>query len=100
VKPDSWREMTTAVRLRNGTTYPYGFGWFIHKWSGRPVLEHGGYGSGFTAHLSRRLGDDELAVGVLCNRSQIPLDKIARNIMALYEPELALGQTPVEDNKP
>lgn len=92
LKPDSWREMTTAVQLSSGKTHPYGFGWFIEEWGGKHVLEHGGLGSGFTAQLSRRLGDDELAVAILCNRVEIPLGKIARNIMAIYEPELALNE--------
>jgi len=100
LKPDSWREMTTAVRLSSGKTYPYGFGWLIDEWGGKQVLGHGGFGSGFTAQLSRRLGDDELAVAVLCNRFGIRLGKIARNIMAIYEPELALNEKPIEDKEP
>jgi CubicO group peptidase (beta-lactamase class C family) len=100
LKPDSWREMTTAVRLSSGKAYPYGFGWFVDEWSGKQVLEHGGFGSGFTAQLSRRSGDDELAVAILCNRVGIPLGKMARDIMAIYEPELALNEKPIEDNEP
>jgi CubicO group peptidase (beta-lactamase class C family) len=100
LKPDSWREMTTAVRLISGKAYPYGFGWYIDDWNGKPVLEHGGYGSGFSAQLSRRLGDDELAVAVLCNRVRVRLGKITRDIMAIYEPELALNEKPIEDKDP
>jgi CubicO group peptidase (beta-lactamase class C family) len=100
LKPDSWREMTTAVRLTSGKAYPYSFGWFIDDWNGKPVLEHGGYGSGFSAQLSRRLSDDEVAVAVLCNRVRVHLGKIARDIMAMYEPELALNQKPIEDKEP
>jgi CubicO group peptidase (beta-lactamase class C family) len=100
LKPDSWREMTTAVRLTSGKAYPYGFGWFIDEWNGKPVLQHGGYGSGFTAQLSRRPGDNELAVAVLCNRVGIRLGKIARDIMAMYEHELAPNEKPIEDKEP
>jgi CubicO group peptidase (beta-lactamase class C family) len=100
LKPDSWREMTTAVRLNSGKAYPYGFGWFIDEWGGKQVLEHGGFGSGFTAQLSRRVGDDELAVAVLCNRVGIPLGKMTRDIMAIYEPELAVSEKPIEDKEP
>jgi CubicO group peptidase (beta-lactamase class C family) len=100
LKPNSWHEMTTAVRLSSGKTYPYGFGWLIDEWGGKPVLGHGGFGSGFTAQLSRRLGDDELAVAVLCNRVGIRLGKITREIMAIYEPELALNEEPIEDKEP
>jgi len=59
-----------------------------------------GFGSGFTVQLSRRLGDDELAVAVLCNRVGIRLGKMARDIMAIYEPELALNEKPIEDKEP
>jgi hypothetical protein len=100
LKPDSWREITNAVRLGGGKTYPYGFGWFIDEWNGKRVLQHGGFGSGFTAQLSCRLGDDELAVAVLCNRVGIRLGKIARDIMAMYEPELAPNEKPIEDKEP
>jgi CubicO group peptidase (beta-lactamase class C family) len=100
LKPDSWREITSAVRLSSGKTYPYGFGWFIDEWNGKPVLQHGGYGSGFTAQLSRRLGGNELAVAVLCNRVGIRLGKIARDIMAMYEHELAPNEKPIEDKEP
>jgi len=92
--------MTTAVRLSSGKTYPYGFGWFIDEWGGNLVLEHGGFGSGFTAQLSRRVGTDELAVAVLCNRVGVRLGKINREIMAIYEPELALSEKPIEDKEP
>jgi len=100
LKPDSWAEMTTAVRLSSGKTYPYGFGWFINEWGGKHVLEHGDFGSGFTAQLSRRLGDNELAVALLCNRVGIRLGRMARDIMAIYEPELALNEKPIADTGP
>ena len=100
LKPDSWREMTTGVRLNSGKAYPYGFGWFIDEWGGKQVLEHGGFGSGFTAQLSRRVGDDELAVAVLCNRVGTPLGEMTRDIMAIYEPELAVSEKPIEDKEP
>jgi CubicO group peptidase (beta-lactamase class C family) len=100
LKPGSWQEMTTAVRLTSDKTYPYGFGWFIDEWGGKQVLSHGGFGSGFTAQLSRRLGDDELAVGILCNNVGIRLGKIARDIMAIYEPELALIEKTIENREP
>jgi hypothetical protein len=46
------------------------------------------------------VGDDELAVAVLCNRVGIPLGKMTRDIMAIYEPEFAVSEKPIEDKEP
>ena len=96
LKPESWREMTTPVQLTSGKTYPYGFGWFTDEWNGKPILEHGGAWQGFTSQLSRRIGDDELAVVVLTNRAGGRPWTIARGIMAIYEPDLAEREPPVD----
>jgi CubicO group peptidase (beta-lactamase class C family) len=100
LKAESWREMTTPVRLNSGKTFPYGFGLFIDDWNGKKVIDHGGAWQGFTAQLARRLGDDELAVAVLSNREGADSDLIARGVMALYEPELARDDHAIEDKEP
>jgi CubicO group peptidase (beta-lactamase class C family) len=94
LKPESWREMTTPVHLTSGKTYPYGFGWYTDEWNGKPILQHGGAWQGFTSQLSRRIGDDELAVVVLTNRAGARPGTIARGIMAIYEPDLAEREPP------
>jgi CubicO group peptidase (beta-lactamase class C family) len=98
--PASWREMTTPVRLQSGKSFPYGFGLFLDAWNGSKVIDHGGAWQGFTAQLARRLGDDELAVAVLANCDGADSDKIARGVMALYEPDLARNDDPIEDKEP
>jgi CubicO group peptidase (beta-lactamase class C family) len=92
--------MTTPVRLTSGRTYPYGFGWSIEEWGGKAVLEHGGAWQGFTSQLSRRVGEDEMAVVVLANRAGGRPWTIARGIMAIYEPELAERNEPIDDKEP
>jgi len=54
VKRLSYEQMWTPVRLNDGTTVPYGFGWRISKTdSGRRILEHGGAWQGFASYIVR-----------------------------------------------
>jgi hypothetical protein len=47
------QEMWMPVRLNNGTTEPYGFGWHVDSWNGQRRLWHGGGIPGFTSHYVR-----------------------------------------------
>lgn len=101
LKPESWRAMTSPVKLNSGKTYPYGFGLAVSDWNGRKVIDHGGAWQGFTAHLARRVGEGELAVAVLSNRAGADSGKIARGVMGLYEPEVAVRPfNPIDDPDP
>lgn len=51
VKTTTLREAFTPVKLKNGTTYPYGFGWFID--STGQVLSHTGSWTGFLNEIVR-----------------------------------------------
>jgi CubicO group peptidase (beta-lactamase class C family) len=85
----SYGQMWTPVRLNNGTTAPYGFGWRIAKSdSGHRVLEHGGAWQGFASYIAR-YPDDRLCVAVLCNRAGARATYIARRIAGFYVPALA-----------
>ncbi len=69
-------QIWTPVKLNNGTTAPYGFGWRIAKTdSGHGMLEHGGAWQGFASYIVR-YPEDRLTVAVLCKRvrSAIKLD--------------------------
>ena len=48
--------MWTPVRLNNGTTHPYGFGWFLEPWQGHANIGHSGSTSVFppACNVSRR----------------------------------------------
>jgi hypothetical protein len=50
LKPESWRLMTTPVRLANGKTKDYGCGLHVLQRDGETVLRHGGSISGFLAY--------------------------------------------------
>jgi CubicO group peptidase (beta-lactamase class C family) len=101
LKPESWRAMTTPVQLNSGKTYPYGFGLAISDWNGKKVIDHGGAWQGFTAHLARHVGEGEIAVAILSNRAGADSGAIARGVMGLYEPEVAVRAfSPIDDPEP
>ncbi|HEY5766342.1 MAG TPA: serine hydrolase [Candidatus Udaeobacter sp.] len=85
----SYDQMWTPVKLNNGTTAAYGFGWRIAKTdSGHRVLEHGGAWQGFSSYIVR-YPEDGLSVAVLCNRAGASASYIAKRIAGLYVPSVA-----------
>jgi CubicO group peptidase (beta-lactamase class C family) len=85
----SYEQMWSPVKLNNGNTAPYGFGWRIAKTdSGHRMLEHGGAWQGFASYIAR-FPDDRLTVVALCNRAGASAGYIAKQIAGFYRPELA-----------
>ena len=70
MKPASYREMETEVRLKNGLGTGYGLGVDIAKEAGHRAVEHTGEVSGFTA-ANVVFPDDGVAVVVLTNQDAI-----------------------------
>jgi CubicO group peptidase (beta-lactamase class C family) len=89
LKQSHLNEMWTPVKLANGRTEPYGFGWFLHNANGHRVIEHSGAWQGFHAHISRYI-DDKLTVIVLANLARAGTNEIANGIAAIEIPALAL----------
>ncbi|MGB8540882.1 MAG: serine hydrolase domain-containing protein [Candidatus Acidiferrales bacterium] len=89
LKKGSLDQMWSAVRLNDGKTAPYGFGWDVTEVNGRRLIEHGGAWQGFTTQISRYV-DDRFTVIVLTNldSEHSEPDKIAHNVAALYNPAL------------
>jgi CubicO group peptidase (beta-lactamase class C family) len=58
--------MWTRVKLADGKTAPYGFGWAVGEYKGQRLIEHGGAWQGFTTHIARYI-DRNLTVIVLTN---------------------------------
>jgi CubicO group peptidase (beta-lactamase class C family) len=82
--------MWTPIKLVDGKTHNYGFGWAISTANGHRLIEHGGGWQGFLTHIARYV-DDRLTVVVLCNlaaRDSNPND-IAHHVAAMYLPALA-----------
>jgi CubicO group peptidase (beta-lactamase class C family) len=80
----SEREMWTPVRLNNGATHAYGFGWFLNPLNGRQNIGHSGSTDGFSASI-QRFPKDGLAVIVLTNSNEEGVaTKVAKAIAMLY----------------
>lgn len=93
IKKSSLEQIWTPVKLNNGKTENYGFGWSLNDIGGRRVIEHGGSWQGFKAHIARYVGE-KLTVVVFANLSQANPGKIAHDVAALYNPDL----TPPKSN--
>jgi CubicO group peptidase (beta-lactamase class C family) len=89
LKKGSLDQMWSAVRLSNGKTAPYGFGWDVTEVNGHRLIEHGGAWQGFTTQISRYV-DDRFTVIVLTNldSEHSQPDRIAHDVAALYNPAL------------
>jgi CubicO group peptidase (beta-lactamase class C family) len=83
LKKSSLVKMWTAVKLNNGKTHPYGFGWSLGEMRGRHIIEHGGAWQGFKSYIARYI-DDKLTVVVFANLAQADTQKIIRGVAAIY----------------
>jgi hypothetical protein len=67
LKPASYKEMQTEVKLKNGEGTHYGLGVSLFNEQGHRVVEHSGEVSGFVAE-NIVLPDDKIAITVLTNQ--------------------------------
>jgi len=78
------QQMWTPVRLNDGSTHAYGFGWFLDPLQGRQNIGHSGSTSGFSASF-QRFPKDGLAVIVLTNSDETGVaTKVAKEIALMY----------------
>jgi hypothetical protein len=70
LKPESYREMFTEVKLKNGEGTHYGLGVEVRDRDGRRSIEHSGEVSGFVSD-NEVLIDDGTAVSVLTNQDAV-----------------------------
>jgi CubicO group peptidase (beta-lactamase class C family) len=93
LKRSSLEQMWAPVKLNDGKTRPYGFGWSFSQINGHKIIEHGGAWQGFTSFIARYI-DDKLSVIVLTNLAGADPGKIAHGIAGLYNPELKPSAPP------
>lgn len=77
----------TPVKLNNGTTHAYGFGWELAPIAGHKRVNHGGSLPGFRAQLSRFV-DDRITVIVLTNGDNANAGGLANGVANFYIPGL------------
>ena len=80
-------QMWTPVRLNDGTTYNYGFGWYLRPIPGHTTVAHGGGLPGFATTIWKFI-DDQLTVIVLSNCETADTMRIGLGVAGLYVPAL------------
>lgn len=88
LKKSSFEQMWTPVKLNNGQTHPYGFGWTVAEKNGHRLIHHGGRWQGFTSYIQRYV-DDQLTVVAFDNLAGSNLEKLLSGVAAIYDPKLA-----------
>jgi CubicO group peptidase (beta-lactamase class C family) len=87
LKKSSLEQSWTPVTLKDGRTFPYGFGWALGDFRGHKLIEHGGAWLGFQTHIARYV-DDKLTVIALANLVGSNPTGIAHGVAGFYEPAL------------
>ena len=77
----------TPVRLNDGGTYPYGFGWDLSDQRGHPRVGHGGSWQGFQTAIYR-YPEYDLTVIMLANLAQARPGAIVQGIAGILQPDL------------
>ena len=95
LKRSSLEQMWTPVKLNNGRTAQYGFGWSLGEVRGHRIIEHGGAWQGFKSYIARYV-DDKLTVIVFANLSQANPGRIAYGVASIYDAGLTPEPRPLE----
>lgn len=85
-------QMWSPVKLNNGASHPYGFGWELGTVGGHRRVHHGGSLPGFRAAIARYV-DDKLTVVVLTNSDNANSGAIALGVADLFIPGLIPPRT-------
>jgi CubicO group peptidase (beta-lactamase class C family) len=83
VKQSTLAEAFTPVKLNDGSSAPYGFGWRVVDANGLKMLSHGGSWVGFRAHIVR-IPSERFSVVVLSNRGNFNSRLAAVRIANIY----------------
>ena len=83
LKKSSLQQMWTPVRLNDGMTWEYGFGWDVGRLNDHLIVSHGGNLSGFSSEIYRAV-DDRLTVIILDNRISSSTAELAQKIAKLH----------------
>ena len=94
LKPESYKEMFTEVKLKDGKGTQYGLGVGVREMDGKRAIVHSGEVSGFVAD-NNVLPDNGVAVAVLTNQDAVGA---ASEIVHLIVP-VAAGAGPTEPEK-
>jgi CubicO group peptidase (beta-lactamase class C family) len=97
LKPESYKQMFTEVKLKDGKGTKYGLGIGVRDANGHRMIEHGGEVSGFVSD-NEVLIDDGAAVVVLTNQDAVgaasTIARLAAPVVAGYPPTAEEQQAP------
>jgi CubicO group peptidase (beta-lactamase class C family) len=100
LKRETVARMWTPVKLEDGKTEPYGFGWYVMDAKGHRLIEHEGAWQGFNANIARYV-DDKLTVIVLANLKSARAPMISHGVAGIYLPAIApTYYKAIEDKEP
>jgi len=100
LKKSSLEQMWTPVKLNDGKTEGYGFGWSLSEVRSHHLIEHGGSWQGFKSYIARYV-DDKLTVVVFANLAQANPGRIAHGVAAIYDVKLTPIPPPaIQDKEP
>lgn len=83
--PAQLAQVRTPVRLADGSSYGYGYGWRVGIAGTHAVMEHGGSWQGFKAHILR-YPEAGLTVVALANAAWAEPGKVTHGIAKLWDP--------------
>jgi CubicO group peptidase (beta-lactamase class C family) len=99
-KKTSLEQMWSPVKLNDGTTYHYGFGWDLGKVTGSKTVEHGGAWQGFKSFITRYL-EEKTTIIVFANAGHANISKLAQGIAESYDSKFApIRAEAIEDKEP
>lgn len=97
LKPETWVQVFAPVRLNSGKAYPYGFGWDLSTFAGKPAQRHSGGWQGFATYIAR-YPDADLTIIVLSNLAQGNPGRITEGVAAILDPSMkAQAPRPIPD---
>ncbi len=100
IKRETLAQMWTPVKLTDGTTAPYGFGWDVMVANGHRLIEHEGAWQDFNGNIARYV-DDKLTVIVLANLKSARAPMISHGIAGIFLPAVAPKYyRAIEDREP
>jgi D-alanyl-D-alanine carboxypeptidase len=89
LKPESYKQMFTSVKLKNGKDAHYGLGVGVRDMNGHREIEHSGEVSGFVSD-NQVLVDDGVSVAVLTNQDAVgaasTIARLATAVLAGFPP--------------
>ena len=88
LKKTSLDKMWTPVKLNDGKTHPYGFGWALGEVNKQKIIEHGGSWQGFKSFIAR-YPDNGLTVIVFANLAQTNPATLAHGVAGIYDTRLS-----------